>query len=117
MKKRIIGGIIVSSILLLAYSAIFWFAFDPSMRTLSYSIPIIVFGLALIVLLGYLGLFDSYSKENAKLKNEVEVEKQFNKDICESNETVAKELPVVILIYSDENIITYANEYAKTVSK
>ncbi|MCB9498577.1 MAG: 50S ribosomal protein L9 [Bacillales bacterium] len=115
MKKRIIGGIIVSSILLLAYSAIFWFAFDPSMRTLSYSIPIIVFGLALIVLLGYLGLFDSYSKENAKLKNEVEVEKQFNKDICESNETVAKELPVVILIYSDENIITYANEYAKTV--
>ena len=113
MKKRIIAGIVIDLLLIIAYVLVYLFILRDKYEELYIVSPAIILVVILLFLLICLGLYNQLDRENKKLKNQLSINKNLLDALEINDKFVQKDLPVGIIIYSELGIITYANDQAK----
>lgn len=116
MKKRTIISIIICLAITAGYLGVFFFFFtDTERQNWVFSIPFAALGIVFVYLLGNLGLSMSNHRINLKLKKELQLEKNLNSSLKANNEIIDKDLPIAIIIYNDDHLISYCNDYSKII--
>ena len=117
MKKRLITAIIVTFVLAIAY-AVTYLVYIRKLDFNTYWVifgPAIVFVVVLISLFSVLGLFNSIERQNQKLKSELTVNKSLLEALEANEKNIQRDLPIGIVVYTADGIISYANEQAKSI--
>lgn len=119
MKKRLIVLIVFTVLLLVSYTGVYFFILNRRFENISlevvYILPFSVLAVTLLALLFCLGLFNKTAKEHIDLIEKLDLQQKLNKDYIDSNEIIMKNLPVGIIIYADNYLITYANEFSEKI--
>jgi len=114
MKRRILL-LTIFTILLGGYLATLFLLFPDYVENIFFMIPPIIFGLLIAFVLGNILFTKRKTEENKKLVKEFKIEKELYTSLAKNNEVVTNELPIGLIIYDNDLIIRYANEYAKNI--
>jgi len=115
MDKKSKIALIVIFILFGLYTVYLSVFIPVEKRGIPAYIPMILMTLIFAFIHGYSMFLRSYNKDVTFLKKEIRTKDQLSKSIRKHNEACLSSLPIGIVIYSDDLIITYANDEASKI--
>ena len=113
MKKRIIISIIIDLMMLVAFPIVYYFVLHQDITAWYFVAPSTMLVSIFVILVCILGLIKKVNANNQKMKEQVQASKKLIDSLEANTRYIQEDLPVGIIMYSENGIITFANVQAK----
>lgn len=116
MKKGIIAGIIIDILLMASSVVAYFFYFQGKGFSYLYLVgALAILFVILVSFIAYAAAYKAMKNENDKLKDKLMINKGLLDALETNDKFIQTDFPIGIIIYSEDSIITFANDEAKNL--